>query len=140
MSYIFKLIFLEYSWFTILISALQQSDSVIHIHMYIHSFLHSFPLFFLNFLFVFNWGIIVLQYGTSFFHTSTWISRMYAYVPSHLPSHPTPLGCHQAPVWAPWVIQQMPSGCLVYIWCCVCFNAALSIGPTLFFLALCPQV
>ena len=27
--------------------------------------------------------------------------------PSHLPSHPTPLGCYRAPVWAPWVIQQI---------------------------------
>ena len=24
--------------------------------------------------------------------------------PSHLPSHPTPLGCHRAPVWVPWAI------------------------------------
>ena len=28
--------------------------------------------------------------------------------PSHLPPHPTPLGCHRAPVWVPWVIQQIP--------------------------------
>ena len=38
-----------------------------------------------------------------FCHTSTWISHRYTYVPlpleftSHLPPHPTPLGCHRAP-------------------------------------------
>ena len=35
--------------------------------------------------------------------------------PSHLPPHPTPLGCCRAPVWVPWVIQRIPSGCLFYI-------------------------
>ena len=33
---------------------------------------------------------------------------------SHLPPHPTPLGCHRAPVRAPWVIQQILTGCLFY--------------------------
>ena len=26
--------------------------------------------------------------------------------------HPTPLVCHRAPVWAPWVMQQIYTGCL----------------------------
>ena len=30
--------------------------------------------------------------------------------PSHLPPHPTLLGCPRAPVWAPWVMQQIPTG------------------------------
>ena len=34
--------------------------------------------------------------------------------PSH--PHPTPLGCHRAPGWAPCAIQQLPTRCLFYIW------------------------
>ena len=62
-----------------------------------------------NFLkFIFNWRITALQYCIGFCHTSTWISHRYTYVHSLLnlvptPPHPTPLGCHRAPVWAPWV-------------------------------------
>ena len=37
--------------------------------------------------------------------------------PSHLPpSHPSV--CLRAPVWVPWVIQQIPVGYLFYIWSC----------------------
>ena len=32
--------------------------------------------------------------------------------PSHLPPHPTPLGCYRALVWVPWNIQQIPTGYL----------------------------
>ena len=28
-----------------------------------------------------------------------------------LPPLPTPLGCQRAPVWVPWVIQRVPTGC-----------------------------
>ena len=34
---------------------------------------------------------------------------------SHLPPHPTYLGCHWAPGWAPCIIQQIPTGYLFYI-------------------------
>ena len=37
---------------------------------------------------------------------------------SHLPPHPTLLDCHRAPVWVPWVIQQIAIGYLFYIWWC----------------------
>ena len=64
-------------------------------------------------LFIFSWKIIALQYCVGFCHTSTWISRQYTYVPSllNLPptSHPCHLlGCHRAPVWLLWVIEQIP--------------------------------
>ena len=36
--------------------------------------------------------------------------------PSHLSPHPTPLGWYRAPVWVSWAIQQIPIGCLFYIW------------------------
>ena len=36
--------------------------------------------------------------------------------PSHLPPHPTHLGCHKALGRAPQVIEQIPTGCLSYIW------------------------
>ena len=50
----------------------------------------------------FNWRIITLQYCDVFCRTSTWIGHRYAYVPhperpSHLPTHPIPLGCPRAP-------------------------------------------
>ena len=32
-----------------------------------------------------------------------------------LPPHSTPLGCHRESGWAPWVIQQIPTGYLFYI-------------------------
>ena len=32
------------------------------------------------------------------------------------PSHPIPLGCYWSPVWVSWVIQQIPTGYLFYIW------------------------
>ena len=31
---------------------------------------------------------------------------------SHVPPIPTSLGYYRAPVWVPWVIQQIPTGCL----------------------------
>ena len=45
--------------------------------------------------------------------------------------HPTPLGHHRAPSWAPCAIQLLPTSCLFYIWKCVYVNATLSIHPTL---------
>ena len=38
----------------------------------------------LNYLFIFNWRIIALQYRVGFCHTSTWISHRCTYVPSFL--------------------------------------------------------
>ena len=34
--------------------------------------------------------------------------------PSHFLPHPTPLGCSRAPVWVPWVIQQISIGYFTY--------------------------
>ena len=81
--------------------------------------------FFKNF---FNWEIIALQYRVGFSHMSTWISHIYAcmyvcmYVciyahigplpletASHLPPHPTSLGCHIALGWVPCSTQQTPT-------------------------------
>ena len=36
----------------------------------------------------------------------------------HLPPHPTLLDCHRAPVWVPWVIEQIPTSYLFYL--CYC--------------------
>ena len=58
--------------------------------------------------FFFNWRVIALQYCVGFCHTRRWISYKYTHVLSllnlpsgPLPPHPTPLGCHRAPGWAP---------------------------------------
>ena len=40
---------------------------------------------------IFNWRIIALEYCTGFYHTSTWISHRYTYVPSLLSFPPTSL-------------------------------------------------
>ena len=58
--------------------------------------------YYIFYLFIFNWRIIALQYCIGFCHTSTWKSLVYVRPlplesPSHLPPHPTPLGCHRAP-------------------------------------------
>ena len=50
-----------------------------------------------------------------------------------LPTDPTPLGCHRALGWASCMIQQLPTCYLLYTCLCICFNATLSICPTLFF-------
>ena len=55
-------------------------------------------------------------YCIGFYQMSTWISHRFTHVPSYLPPHPTPVGCYQAPVWVPWVIKQIPFGCLFYLW------------------------
>ena len=61
-----------------------------------------------------------LSFLLGFCHTSTWISHapFLLNIPptSHLPSHPTLLGCHRTWVWAPWVIQHIPTGNLFYMW------------------------
>ena len=36
--------------------------------------------------------------------------------PSRLPPRPTPLGCYRDPGWVPWVVQQIPVGCLFHTW------------------------
>ena len=63
----------------------------------------------------FYWRVIDLQNVVVFCQISTWISHRYTYVPSLLDlpptsSHRTPLGYHRAPIWVPWVIQQIPLG------------------------------
>ena len=38
--------------------------------------------------------------------------------PSCPPPHTMPLGWYRAPVWVSWAIQQIPIGCICYIWWC----------------------
>ena len=59
---------------------------------------------------------------------------------SHLSLLPTLLGCHRALVWAPWVIQKVPSGYRFYMRWCICFHVASSIRPILSFPTLCSHV
>ena len=52
-------------------------------------------------LLIFDWRIIALQYCVGFCHIATWISHTYTHgpplePPSHLPPHPTLLGCLRA--------------------------------------------
>ena len=43
-------------------------------------------------------------------------------------------------LWVPCVIQQIPTGYLLYIWQWICFSATLSNHPTFSLPALCPKV
>ena len=80
-----------------------------------------------SFYFFPNWRIIALQYcvvSARHQHESAMGIHMsppsWAFFPPPTPS--LPLGCPRAPVWAPWVIQQIPTGCFAYG--SVCFHAA----------------
>ena len=74
-----------------LISSVQQTDSVIYEHMYIYSFQYFFHLC----LFL-NWRIIALQCCVGLCHTRVWISHNYIHIycaplslPPFPPSHPS---------------------------------------------------
>ena len=43
-------------------------------------------------------------------HEPVYMSPLPLEPPSHLPPHPTPLGCYRALVWDPWVIREIPIG------------------------------
>ena len=82
----------------------------------------------------FNWRIIALQDYVGFCQASTWISHWYTCVPSlelssHLPSHPTPLGCYRAPVWVPRVTLA-----IYFTYGNVSFHITISVHPTVSFL------
>ena len=49
------------------------------------------------------------------------------------PTPSIPLDCHRAPVWAPWVVQQIPTGYLFYIRQSTCFHAPLHSSLPLLF-------
>ena len=62
-----------------------------------------------------------LQNSVDFCQTPTSISHRYTYIPYLLTLPPTLLpiltpGCYRFLVWVPWGIQQIPIGCLLYIW------------------------
>ena len=71
------------------------------------------------FYFIFNWRIIIiLQLSATHQHESAIGIHMSPSLepPSHLLPNPTPLVCHRAPVWIPWVREQIPIGHLFYTW------------------------
>ena len=55
--------------------------------------------------------------------------------PSHLPPHPSPLGCHRAVGWAPCVTEQIPTGdlsyILMYMFPCYPLNSSYLLPPIL---------
>ena len=51
----------------------------------------------------------------------------WAFLP---PLHPTPLGHHRAPSWAPYAVEQLPTSYLFYTWYCTYVNAPLPVCPT----------
>ena len=51
-------------------------------------------------------------------------------LPTHLPTHPPLWVVTELQSWVPCVIQEIPSGYLLYMWQCICFNATLSNHPT----------
>ena len=64
----------------------------------------------------------------------------HSWISFPLPTPPTALDCHRAPIWAPWVIQKIPSGYLILhmvrcMFQCYSFHLSHPLLP-----ALCPQV
>ena len=97
-------------------------------------FISSLPFLKLNLLF--NWRKIALQCCTGFCHTTTRINHSYTYITSllslsPLPPHPTPLGHHRVPGWAPCAIQQLLTSYLFSRWWYIYVNATFSVCPTL---------
>ena len=75
-----------------------------------------FFFFFLPLYLFFYWRMIALQNFVVFCQTSIRISCRYTHVPSlSSPSSSHLLDCHRAPVWVPWVIQQIPISYLLYL-------------------------
>ena len=105
-----------------LVSSVQQNDSVIHKHVSIlfqifshlgyYRILSSVPCALqrvlvecILYFFIFNWSIITLYSSDGFCHTSTWISHRHTHVPSLWNLTPTPspfqpLGCYRALAWS----------------------------------------
>ena len=67
-------------------------DEVIHKRLQQMDSGNSCWVFFL--FFFLNWRIIALQYCVGLYHTSTWISHRYTYVPSLLNPLPSPTPSH----------------------------------------------
>ena len=67
-------------------------------------------------------------------HKSTIIIHIPPPFGASLPSpHPTPLGYHTPPGWAPCVMQQLLTNHLFYEWQCIYVDVTFCIPPTLSF-------
>ena len=66
------------------------------------------------------WPAAVYRVAKSWTPLSKWATYIYILPPSGAslwpPPHPTPLGHHRAPSWAPCAIQHFPTSCLFYTW------------------------
>ena len=95
----------------------------VYVHFIPHGFFYSY-LFLVGWSLLYNIGLIG--------HTSAWINHrcMYATsllnLPLHVPPIPASPGYQRAPVWVPWVRQQIPS-----LGWCACICAALPVHLTL---------
>ena len=79
-------------------------------------------IFFIFFSFIYiSWRLITLQYCSGFCHTLIWISHGFTCIshpepPSHLPSHPIPLGHPSAPALSTCLMHQTWTGGLLHNW------------------------
>ena len=77
-------------------------------------------IFYFSFIFI-NWRLITLQYCSGFCHTLTWVTHGFTCVPhpeppSHLPSHPIPLGHPSAPALSTCLMHPTWTGDLFHTW------------------------
>ena len=63
-------------------------------------------------------------------HTQLYICPLPLELPSLLSPHPTALGCHRAPVWVPWVTQQIPTGCLGSVYVSMLLSPFVTLSPS----------
>ena len=84
-----------------------------------------------KYLFFFNWSIIALH-CVSFCHTMKSVSYMCTCISflswTSLSPHPHPshLGLHRAPSWAPCPVQQLPTSYLFHMYICVIWILAFN--------------
>ena len=78
------------------------------------------------FFLIFNWRIVALQCCVGFCH-----STMQTFLRLPLRSHPSSLGGHRAPSWAPCAMWQLPTSHLFDTAYCVCVNTTFSVRPAL---------
>ena len=76
--------------------------------------LHLMTFYFFLTLFIVTWRKIIVLISAICQHGSVIGIHMSPLPWASLPPHPTPLGCHRVPVWAPQVKQQICTDCFTY--------------------------
>ena len=104
-------ILLKYSWFTVLIFAIQQTDSVIHVYIHTHIFSYSFPLWFITW----SWMQLLMLYSRILLFIHSIHNSLQLLIPNLSPSfaRSRPLGKHKSALCL-WVCCTDKSICVIF--------------------------